>query len=169
MTAKRLFAPLLALPLMLAGCVGYQFGTTLPNDYKTICVKTFVNKTGEPNLEFAATQNTLQQFQRDGSLSVTDAERADLVLETILTDASFDAVRFAKKRTATAQEYRMIVTAQITLTDRKTGTVMIEKRKVAGEATFETTGDMQQARLTAQPKVSRDLGHTIVKNVVEYW
>ena len=169
MTAKPLFASLLALPLLLAGCVGYQFGTSLPNSYKTLCVKTFVNKTGEPNLEFAATQHALQAFQRDGSLSVTDADSADLILETTLTDARFEAVRFAKKRTATAQEYRMTVEATLTLTDRKAGVALIAKRKVAGEATFETTGDMQQARLTAQPHVARDLALKIVKNVVEYW
>jgi hypothetical protein len=166
---RRLFSLLLLTPLLLAGCVGYQFGTSLPQNYKTLSVKGFENKTGEPNLEFAATQATLQEFQRDGSVDVAEAASADLVLETTLKEARFEAVRFAKNRTATANEYRMTVEAVITLIDRKTGDVLIVKRKVQGEATFTTLGDSQQARLSAQPKVSADLAHQIVKNVVEFW
>jgi hypothetical protein len=169
MMNRRLLPVLLLMPLLIAGCVGYQFGTSLPGNYKTICVKTFENKTGEPNLEFAATQAALRQFQSDGSLAVADAVSADLILETSMAEARFDAVRFAKNRTATANEYRMTVESFITLTDRKTGDVLIAKRKVLGEASFRTQGDSQQARLSAQPLVADDLAHQIVKNVVEFW
>jgi hypothetical protein len=166
---RRLIPALILLPLLFAGCVGYQFGTSLPGQYKTVHVKPFVNKTGEPNLEFASTKAALSEFQRDGSLGVTDGSSADLVLETTLMETRFDAVRFSKTRSAEPNEYRMIVEALITLTDRKTGTVLIAKRKVLGESTFRTIGDSQQARLSAQPRVSDDLAHQIVKNVVEFW
>ncbi len=169
MPLKRLPVALLLIPILLSGCVGYQYGTSLPQNYKSICVKTFENKTGEPNLEFAATTATLREFQGDGSLSPSDAAGADLILETTLTDARFDAVRFAKKRTATADEYRMTVNALLTLVDRKTGTVLISRRNVQGESTFTSVGDSQQARLSAQPRVSADLAHQIVKNIVEFW
>ncbi len=169
MSPKRLLPALLILPFVLAGCAGYQYGTSLPNDYKSVCVKPFENKTSEPNLEFAATTAALREFQGDGSLSIADAASADLILETTLTDATFDAVRFAKNRTSKPDEYRMTVESLITLTDRKTGSVLIARRKVQGETTFTSTGDSQQARLSAQPKVSADLAHQIVKNVVEFW
>jgi hypothetical protein len=166
---KRLFPALLpVLTLFFSGCAGYQFGTSLEN-YKSICVKTFLNKTGEPNLEFSATQAALREFQTDGSLDVADAGSADLILETTLEDVRFEAVRFARKRTATADEYRMTVESWITLTDRKTGGVLIDKRKVQGEVSFRSVGDAQQARLSAQPRVSQDLARQIVKHVVEFW
>ncbi len=169
MSPSRLFSTLLILPLFLTGCVGYKFGTSLPNNYKSLCVLSFENKTDEPNLQFAATTATLREFQSDGSLSLSDTTSADLVLETTLLEATFDAVRFAKKRTLTADQYRMTVEAAITLTDRKTGEVLISRRKIQGESTFTSIGDSQQARLSAQPQVSRDLAHQIVKNVVEFW
>jgi hypothetical protein len=40
---------------------------------------------------------------------------------------------------------------------------------VIGKTTFLSGGDAQQARLSAQPNVSTDLGKQIVKNVVEFW
>jgi hypothetical protein len=169
MIYKRLLPVLLLLPFLLGGCAGYQYGTSLPNNYKSICVKTFVNKTGEPNLEFPATTAALREFQADGSLTVSDASSADLILEIVLSDAQFDAVRFAKKRTETGNEYRMTVEAILTLTDRKTGAVLIQQRKVQGDSTFASVGDSQQARLNAQPRVCQDLAHQIVKNVVEFW
>lgn len=166
----RFYSPVLLLACaLLAGCAGYQYGTSLPNNYRSLCVKTFENKTGEPNLEFAATQAALREFQSDGSLSISDAGSADLILEVTLVDAEFEAVRFAKNRNNTANEYRMTVASTITLVDRKTGDVLIAKRKVAGETSFTSVGDSQQARLSAQPRVSQDLAHQIVKNVVEFW
>jgi hypothetical protein len=166
---KRLLPALLPLvALLFTGCAGYQYGTSLAN-YKSICVKTFVNKSEEPNLEFAATKATLQEFQTDGSLDVGDSNSADLILETTLADAEFEAVRFSKTRSATASEYRMTVSALITLSDRRTGGVLIAKRRVKGEASFTSLGDAQQARLNAQPRVSQDLARQIVKNVVEFW
>ena len=167
---RNRFSALLLLPaLLLAGWVGYRSGPSLPNEYRSIAVKTFQNETGEPQLEFAATQQALREFQGDGSLAITESADADLILETTLRDCDFDAVRFARKRTATGQEYRMTVRALITLTDRRTGAVLFQQRAVTGEATFETAGDIQQARLSAHPRVSRDLAQKIVKQVVEYW
>lgn len=170
MSATRLFPCLLVLPLLLlGGCVGYQFGSSLPKQYRSVCVKTFINKTGEANLEFPATQAARREFQKDAALSLEDAEKADLILETELVAADFDALRFARNRAATADEYRMTVQAEITLTVRKTGAVLIAKRKVTGKSTYASSGDAQQARLNAQPTVSSDLGRQIVKNVVEFW
>ncbi|MFO7535192.1 MAG: LPS assembly lipoprotein LptE [Kiritimatiellia bacterium] len=162
--------PLLLIAcVLLSGCAGYQYGTSLPNNYRSICVKTFENKTGEPNMEFAATQSAMREFQSDGSLEISEAGTADLILQATLAEATFEAVRFAKNRTNTADEYRMTVSAIITLVNRKTGTVLIAKRKVVGETSFRSVGDSQQARLSAQPLVSQDLAHQIVKNVVEFW
>ena len=160
---------LLAALLPLAGCVGYQLGTSLPSQYKSVAVLGFDNRTDEPNLEFAATQSTLQEFQRDGSLAVTDPGSADLILEVTLREVRFEAVRFDEGRTRGGEEYRMTLEAEAMLTDRRSGQPLFAKRKIQGETTFPSQGDSLQARLSAQPGVARDLAHQIVKNVVEFW
>ena len=59
---------------LLCGCAGYRLGTLLPPEIKTIHVPTFVNKTREPALEAETTGAAISEFQKDGTLRITDSE-----------------------------------------------------------------------------------------------
>ncbi len=165
---SRLLLALVLLAAVASGCATYYLGSTL-RGYATVAVAPFVNQTGEPNLEFTATQETLAAFQRDGTLDVADPASADLLVEVVLQEAQFEAVGFVRRRSATANEFRYTLTARMTVTDRKTGQKLFDNRLVRGEYTFQTEGDAQQARLSAQQGVTRDLAQRLVRVIVEYW
>jgi len=164
----RLCVLLLPLLMPVGGCATYYLGSTL-RGYASIGVVPFLNQTGEPQLEFAATQETLAAFQRDGTLTVADAASADLVLEAVLVGATFEPLAYARNRSATAREFRYTITARMTVTDRKTGRKLYDGRLVRADYTFRSDGDTQQARLSAQSGVARDLAQRLVRLVVEYW
>jgi hypothetical protein len=74
--------------VMLQGCVGYRLGSTLPKDIRTVYVPTFVNATGEPQVEAETTAAAIREFQKDGTLRIAADERsADLVLSVTLTQS----------------------------------------------------------------------------------
>jgi outer membrane lipopolysaccharide assembly protein LptE/RlpB len=175
-SAHRLLKPgglaagvlVLGAVLYLSGCAGYRLGSTLPPGINVVHIPTFVNKTSEPRLEIETTQATIREVQRDGTLSVSDLEKSDVVLNVSLIGFRLDSLRYQTDRTTTTEEYRLTITAALTLTSRATGEVMTSNT-VRGEADFVPAGDLSSAKRDAMPVAARDLAHDIVESIVEYW
>jgi hypothetical protein len=162
-------AGVLAALAAASGCVGYRLGSTLPAGIKSVHVPIFINETREPQLEARATQATIQEFQRDGTLRVAARENADLVIDVKLTGLTLQPLRYQRDKALAVQEYRMVIAASIVLTRQGNKPVIMLEKKVIGEATFVLTGDMSSSKQTALPDATRDLAHKIVQETVEYW
>jgi len=163
--------PVLAILLvgvLGAGCVGYRLGSTLPPGINVVHVPTFVNKTTEPRLEIETSQAAIRELQRDGTLSVSDLGKSDVVLNVSLIGFRLEPLRYESDNTTTTREYRLTITADIKLTNRRTGKVMTHTT-VQGEADFVPTGDLSSAKREALPEAAADLAHDIVESIVEYW
>jgi len=152
----------------LSGCSGYQLGSTLPKNLKTVYVPAFVNQTGEPLAETEATKATLQELQKDGTLRVTTQELCDTILEVTLVKINYSPLGYQANSQKTANEYRMNMTASIVFKKAKTNEIL-SKKNVTGETTFVPAGDLASAKRTALPYASKDLAHRIVEAVTEYW
>jgi hypothetical protein len=129
---------------------------------------TFINRTGEPQVETEATRAAIREFQKDGTLRLVGAEQADAHLKVVVTDYELAPLRYRKDRAKTTREYRLLLTAQIEFEMVKTGKVLVKKR-VMGESTFEPGGDLSSAKIDALPEACQDLAHDIVESVVEFW
>ncbi len=158
----------LGIVLMFCGCIGYRLGSTLPPGINVVHVPTFVNKTSEPRLEIETSQAAIREFQRDGTLSVSDLEKSDVVLYVNLVGFRLEPLRYEADRTTTTEEYRLTITASLKLTERLTGKILT-RNTVEGEADFIPSGDLSSAKRNALPAAARDLAHDIVENVVEFW
>jgi hypothetical protein len=159
---------LAAVSLVAGGCAEYRLGTTLPPKIRTVCVPTFANKTGEPQLEQRATQATIQEIQKDGTLIIADLAQADSVLAVTLVRYRLEALRFEKESNKTADEYRLVLEADLLLTYAKSGEPVM-KRTVSGETTFLPGGDLNSAKQQALPKAAADLARNVVGSIVEFW
>ena len=158
---------LLLLPLA-GGCVGYRLGTTLPPGIRSIYVPSFINRTGEPELEVTTTRATIQEFQRDGTLKMGSEGGADAYLKVTLQEFRLVPLRYSNDQAKTTSEYRLIIIAQVNFY-RSTTDEQLSSRRVRGESTFNPGGDLSLAKLNALPEAAEDLGHHIVQTIVEYW
>lgn len=154
--------------LLLTSCSSYRLGSTLPPNLKTIAVPVFDNQANYPQLEIESTTATIQEFQRDGTLKVVERQNADLILEVKLVRYGLMPLRYAHASSVSATEYRVLIQAEIKLTQRN-GNVMFDQMKVRGESTFQFAGDIATAQRQALPQTARDLAHRIVEQVVEVW
>lgn len=161
---------LCAVLLLNAGCaaLGYRVGTTLPPGIKVVHVASFENRSGEPRLELGATQATIAQIQRDGTLTVGDLDKADVLLEVVLTDFALTPLRYESDTATSTSEYRMTIRAAVKLV-RKSDNAVMAASTVKGETDFVPTGDLSSAKRDALPRAEADLAHRIVKSVVEFW
>jgi len=157
-----------ALLMIAWGCIGYRLGSTLPKGLNSIHVPTFVNKCEEPQAENDCTKATIQEFQKDGTLSISGADQADLNLDVTLVKYTLEPLRYERDDPKTTREYRLTLTADLVLTQTKTGKILV-KRTVEGQSTFYPGSDLTSAKRTALPKAAADLAQKVVESVVEAW
>jgi hypothetical protein len=161
---------LIVTALSLSGCVGYQLGSMLPDDVRTVYVPTFINETDEPLIETDTTRAGIEAIQKDGSLRlVRTPEEADAILKVTLREFNLNALGFETERETTANEYRLILYASMVLTRRVGGQVIAENPKVKGESTFVISGDFTTSKQRGIPLAATDLAHNLVEAMVEAW
>jgi len=151
------------------GCVGYRLGSMLPPDIKTVYVTTFANRTSEPELESATTGAAIAEFQKDATLRVVSKlADADTRLDVTLVGFSEQPLRYQRDRPKTANEYRIVIEAEIVFRRVSSGAVIV-KKTVQGDTTFVVAGDLGSSKRGAIPEAARDLAHDIVESLVEAW
>lgn len=164
-----LYSCISASLLGLTGCLGYQLGTSLPPNIRSVHIRPFENKSGEPDVEAAATSATVREFQKDGSLRMANAEEADVVVEATVTGTTLEPLRYAKDRATETTEFRILLIAKVVVKDRKTGKILSTYPNLSGKATFVPSGDLSSAKRRAIPAAAQDLAHRVVVAVVEAW
>lgn len=170
MTRKLLAAALASLLLAAApGCVHYHLGSMLPPDIQTVFVPTVENQTTEPFLEQDVTSAVISQIQMDGSLKIADEDKADTILEIVLSRFWLVPVSYVSKAASSANEYRMNITASIVLRRLSDDSIVLESPSITGHEDFEYTGDITSAKAIALRPTAEDLGRRIVNELVMYW
>jgi hypothetical protein len=163
------FSGLLVSVVMLSGCAGYRVGSSLPPDIKSVYVPTFVNTTSEPLLETEVTRAVIEEFQRDGTLRTVGKDQADIHVTGVVKRFQLNPLAYDDDSRRAANEYRMHIYADITVTQGESGQVLLRAAGVEGRADFILTGDLGSAKRENLPAVARDLGRQVVGRVVEFW
>ena len=163
----------------LGGC-GYTTKTQLPGDLKRIHVapvQNGVDLTAEisdqtlfrayrPGLEVELTNAIINRFIFDGTLKVTDPEKADAVIEATLADYRRDALRYNEGDAV--QEYRLSVSLDVTMTQKSDKKVLWHDR-VTGDTTFFLSGPRSITEDEAAAKAVEDAARRVVEKTIEYW
>jgi len=171
---KRVF--LLLITLLIAGC-GYTTKSLLPDNYRAIFVQPFENKIDFVNaddrklyvagLENRAREAVVDRYLFDGNLRVGDEDTADLILKGQLI--SFQREELRLETNETVKEYRIRVTAALTLWDTAENKVVWEEPSFAGEATYYTTGPEAKSESQAIDEAVRDFSIRVVGRTIENW
>lgn len=152
-------AAALALLMALAGC-RYSFtGGSVPPNLRTVAIPIVQDQSGygDPSLKDTFTERLVETFTSDGSLSLTDRNSADSILETVITGVR-ESASVVQPGEQVAQR-RMTVVARVKFTD-------VKLRKVLWEKEFSQWGDFpsgagitqrQEGVLEAVRKLTEDI------------
>ncbi len=166
--------------LFLAGC-GYSASRLLPAYYQTIYVEALDNKipiteefservgyiSNVPQLEEKVTQGVIDRFLFDGNLRVTNKpETADLILTGELRDFHRQPIR--RLDNSTVEEYRLNLTASMTLRD-KAGKLLLEEPNLVADSTYFLSGSLARTETAAVDDLITDFSRRAVEWVIEYW
>lgn len=155
-------ALLLTVSLLLGGCAGYRLGPTggAAAGEKSVQVKPFLNQTLEPRLPDACTRALRQQLQRDGTYRLATRQDGDIVLSCILTRYQRFELSLAPNDALTVRDFRLLLTAQVTATERSSGKVILN-RPVNGVTLIRVGSDLPSAERQALPLLAADLARNI--------
>ncbi len=136
--------------------------------FKTIFIENFKSDVDEPALENLVTTTVIQQFQRDGSIEVTSAKNAEVILRGRITSFDMSPVRYSRANELTPTEVTLGIGVSYTLTKRGE-TKPFKESQATGNTTFFIGGDLQSDKRQGVPLASERLGRQMVASLTEGW
>ena len=161
------FAICLAV-ILSAGCAGYHLGPVngAVAGGKSIEIVPFNNQTLQPRLGDAVTRALRERMQTDGTYHLATRGPGDVVVTGVITDYHREGVSFLRTDVATAENYRVDLTAHVTARDRATGRLLLDK-KVAGYTLVQVGTDLTDAERQSLPLLAEDLARSITVLLTE--
>jgi len=163
------FFAICASAILSAGCAGYHLGpvnNAVAGD-KSIEIVPFNNQTLQPRLGDAVTQALRERMQTDGTYRLaTRSNPGDVVVTGVITAYNREGVSFLRTDVATAENYRVDITAHVIARDRGTGKVLLDKN-VTGSTLVQVGTDLASAERQSSPLLAEDLARNITELLTE--
>lgn len=153
---------------LLAGCAGYHVGPvdgTLAGE-KSVEVLPFNNQTLQPRLGDAVTQAMREQLQTDGTYHLATDGAGDVIVSGVITSYHREGVSFLNTDVATPDNYRVEIIAHVTVRERVTGRVLLNK-SVNGSALIHVGADLASDERQALPLLAQDLSRNVTELLTE--
>ena len=151
----------------VSGC-GYSYAySRLSEDYSTIAVPAFKNKSFEPDIQILVTNLLIRELQVDGRFRIVDdPAAADLVLTGAITDFEARAITFNTRDNI--GQFKITILANASLEDTRTGKTIWQNNRLRGADFYQTLGG--RTREEALGEASENLVETIIfKCFDSYW
>lgn len=142
MNAARLYVWGVVLLLAFSGACGYRiarFDNPELEGVHTIAIPYFENKTYEPGLDALFTYAFINKFISTGRLQVVAVDEADLLLRGTIKKVEYDSLAMTPDKRAL--EWRVWVTTQIVVEERKTGRVLWKRGTLRQGQAYRTTSE----------------------------
>ena len=163
-TGLALLLPVLAL----CGCANYRWTSRVPEEIRTVAVPVFENRTMNAELGPIISQYVLREFQREGTFSIRRSGDSSIEVQGAVVKASRHPVSFDRAYGSRADEYRYLVTVEVSIVNKDAGRVLQSNRAYTGETTFLVQVDLLTAQRNAAQRIAQDLARQIVDDVVSY-
>lgn len=170
---KKFLSLFILTSLCFSGC-GYTRKNVLPQDIKTIYVRTVINKVPleevfayHPGLEMQITKAVIRRFNKDGNLRIVPEAEADAVLEAELLRFEQEGLRFSSLEQV--EEFRLFIVLSLRLKNAKNNELIWEEPSFSGDAEYFVTDVRSIGREEAVHRVIERLARNVVDRVVEDW
>ncbi len=157
---------LATLSLLLAGCAGYRWTSSVPEELRTVAVPVFENRTSSAELGPTVSRYVLREFQREGTFKIAESGDAALEVQGVVKSASVGMQYFKRETSMRAFEHRYLLHADVSLVDRRSGKVLVNNRRYVADTTFFADSDIVTARRDASARLAEDLARQVVDDVV---
>ena len=159
----------LVLPaLAICGCANYRWTSSVPDEMRTVAVPVFENRTMSAELGVIVSQYVSREFEREGTFSLRRSGASSIEVQGSVVKAERHPVSFDRAYGSRADEYRYLVTVEVSIVNKDAGRVLQAGRHYTGETTFLVQGDLLTAQRNAAQRIAQDIARQVVDDVVSY-
>ena len=167
--------------LLLSGCQNYQLGSSSPLSFKSIYIAPVQNDSFAPQAQAQLSIQIRETFIRDGRIQVVSKpDKADVVLETTLTEYRRPASARSSTDTVEATDFDLTLEANFSLFENKTSKFLLNNARARASVNTKTNNPYQEASITnsdsfhlaerqAMPLLARDLAREITDQILSPW
>lgn len=148
--------------LLLSGCAGYNRGSTVPEQLRTIHVPAFENHTNYPMVGSIAAQQFLDTLIEDGTFKPAPYDTARLRAQVVIKDLISDSIRYDRNNAILPTEYYMTLSANLYVYDATTGQSYIDGKTVRATESMLTRDQYQTSIMDTLPRLSRRLAKALL-------
>ena len=162
------FAAVALAAVGMAGCKSYTWKGAVPEEYRTVAVPVFENRTDAAELGPVVAQYTRRELQREGTFKLRRTGDAAIELQGSIVKAQRGALTYDRSLGTRANSYRYRVTVEVSVIDKRSGKVLLNNRRYVGESTFLTHNDLLTGQRNAAARIGQDIGRQIVDDLVAW-
>ncbi len=165
---KRLLFLLTMVSTMLVvcnGCAGYQRGSSVPKNLRTVHVPSFTNNTSYPMVGAMAAQQFLDALIEDGTFTPTNHDDAAVRTRVEIISLSLSSVRYDRNNRIVPDEYHLRIMATLYAYRSDTGEVLIPGRLVSAHDSAMTRSDVQNGVMDSLPRLTRLLANNLLEEL----
>ena len=160
---RSFFAFLLSLScLMVCGCAGYQLGSPVSQNLRTVHVPVFENRTNFPMAGAVASQQFLDIMIEDGTFVPTPYDEARLRVQVVIEGFTSNAVRYDRNNNVQPDEYYLTINTKLYAFDARSGKPYIDGKTVRATESMLTRNQFQNAVQDTLPRLSRQLAKNLL-------
>ena len=144
------------------GCAGYKVGPTGGQiaGEKSVQIVPFANRTSEARLADAVTFALRKEVQRDGTFRLATRDPGDIVVSGTLTNYTRREISLVPSDVATAQDYNVRLTAQVTARERQSDKVIFDQA-VTSRTLVRVGQDLPSSERQALPLLATELARRV--------
>jgi hypothetical protein len=168
--------PLLAVAVMLNGCLGYRRGTLVHPQLQRVAIGTVRNLTEEPRLAVYLRTRLPEALQRDGSLRVVSRRQADCLLQADITSYRLTSIGSVESTSEDDDQdvyrstiYRVTVEIAFSVTVPGREAPLLPTQTVEGAAEFAELVDLDTVRKDGLRQAVYDASGKIAAALTEAW
>ena len=153
---------ILCVAAAVSGCAGYRLGPTggQTAGEKSVQIVPFANRTPEARLADAVTSALRKEVQRDGTFRLGTHETGDIIVTGVIIRYVRHEVSLLANDVATAQDYNVSLTAQVTARERGSDKVLFDQ-PLTSRTLVRVTPDLPSSERQALPLLATDLARRV--------
>lgn len=152
----------------LAGCAGYRWSSSVPEDMRTVSVPTFAN--GSSILSFGTTAATqlAREVQREGTFRLARPDDAALEIQGEILSAGSGGSLGNRRMRNRLIECVLTAKVRVSVVDRRRGKVLIDNRVYEPSTTYVANGELISFERDASARLAEELAREVVDDLVSY-